>query len=198
MKKETLEVTICFTEPILGTVPKNKDLYADWIATKAPEVEKGEEEIETVEEIESKAWTGFHSDDNGIFIYDYMVKGHLKSACEVMQATGEIKKISAYKKWIDLLVFVEPRRIYFDAKEPDGTLERPLRVMIAQGPRVTLTRSDFMAAGRELSFTITCMKNTKGIDKKVLIACLEYGELVGYGQWRGSGAYGRFTVKKIK
>ena len=194
MKKQNLEVTLEFTEAMLGTVPKNPDVYAKYIATKAPEPENGEKEIQTVEEIEEGGWTGFHADEKGLFIYDYMIKGFIKAACEVLQANGTLKKITAYKKWMDNLVFIFPRKIYFNKHNPDGVLERPLRAMTAMGPRVTLTRSDFIAAGSQISFEIEILNNTKGIDEDIVKTCLEFGAYVGLGQWRGSGGYGRFVV----
>ena len=114
---------------------------------------------------------------------------------EVLQANGAVPKIPAYKKWVDLLVFIEPRHIMTGLKEPDGCLERPLRVMTPKGPRVTVTRSDYLKEGRTLSFEVKVLKNNKNISMELIGACLAYGEFVGLGSWRGSGAYGRFKVK---
>lgn len=193
MDKEKLKVELVLKEKMLGTVPKNQDVYAKYIATKAPLPENGEAEVETVEEIEEKAWTGFHKDDNGYFIYNYMIKGFLKAACEVLQATGELKKIPSYKKWMDLLVFIHPRKLYFGKHEVDGVTERPLRAMTAMGPRVTVTRSDHFNPGTKIITEIEILKNTKGITPEVIMGCLKYGEYVGLGQWRGSGGYGQFA-----
>lgn len=33
-----IKVKITFTEEVLGTLPANKDVYADYIASKAPEM----------------------------------------------------------------------------------------------------------------------------------------------------------------
>ena len=191
--EERLNIKIRLIEPLLGTVPKDPEVYKRFIATKAPDPTTGEKETETVEEIEEGGWTGFHRDENGLFIYNYMIKGFLKSACEVCMATGIIKKIPAYKKWIDLLVFVEPRRISLGKDKPDGNLERPLRAMTAMGPRVTVCRSDYINAGTEIDFTIRILKNPK-ISQETVKQILEYGRYVGLGQWRGSGGYGKFEV----
>ena len=198
-KKERFTATIELLEPMLGTVPKDPEVYKSYIASKAPEAEAAEEEIETVEKTEEKGWTGFHRDDAGIFIYNYMIKGFLKSACEVCMEAGAINKIPAYKKWIDLLVFVEPRKIHFDNKtEPDGCLERPLRTMTMQGPRVTVCRSDYVEAGTRLTFDIEVLKNKKGLNQVTIEQMLDYGQYVGLGQWRGSGGYGRFKIVEIR
>ena len=191
--EERLNIKIRLIEPLLGTVPKDPEVYKRFIASKAPDSATGEQETETVEEIEEGGWTGFHRDEKGLFIYNYMIKGFLKSACEVCMATGIIKKIPAYKKWFDLLVFVEPRRISLGKDKPDGNLERPLRAMTAMGPRVTVCRSDYVNAGTEIDFTIRILKNPK-ISQKTIKQILEYGRYVGLGQWRGSGGYGKFEV----
>ena len=113
---ESMEYEITLLEKLLGTVPKDKEIYASYIAAKAPRDENAQEEIVSVDEVEERGWTGFHSDSKGLFIYDYMIKGFLKAACETLQANGVIKKIPAYKKWFDKLVFVYPRRLYFGIK----------------------------------------------------------------------------------
>ena len=195
MEENSKEVTIVLMSQMLGTVPKNKEIYKDYIASKATDVEEAEKEAETIEELEGKGWTGFHKNDAGLFIYDYMIKGFLKAACEALQATKDLKKISAYKKWFDLLVFVRPRQIPLGKMEPDGCMERPLRSMTAQGPRNSLARSDYISEGTEITFEITVLNNSKGINWDVVEMCLGYGKYVGLGQWRGSGGYGQFEFE---
>jgi len=197
METTNKKVRIRLTSKMLGTVPKDKEVYATHIATKKRDMttEELDKELETIEEIEEKGWTGFHKNENGIFIYSYMIKGFLKSATGVLMATGTIKKIPAYKKWFDLLVFVSPKEISLDGKtEPDGILERSIRMMTPAGPRTALARSDVVNAGTELEFEIKLLKNTKKIDMDLIDLCLGYGGYVGLGQWRGSGGYGQFEV----
>lgn len=199
-KVEKRKVRVRLLEPLLGTVPKDPELYATYIAAKTEDIEAQKEEVTTVPTApdESKGWTGFHEDKDGLFVYDYLVRGFLKSAMEVMQATEQLTKIPAYKKWSDHLLFVFPRRIHFGMEKPDGKLERPLRAMTPEGPRVTLTRSDFIREGRELEFEIHVLPNTKKITWEAIEKCLHYGAYVGFGQWRGSGGYGRFEVLSIE
>lgn len=199
------EVEVELITDMLGTVPKDKDVYAAYIATKAPKVKQSEEEVETVPEeddkemkaAEARGWTGFHKDENGIFIYSYMIKGFLKSAQETLQELDAVKKIPAYKKWIDRLVFVHPRRIYFGQAEPDPHLSRPLRTMTPKGERVTVARSDTVKAGKVLKFQIELFDNKKGYTWEHLAVLFDYGAYVGLGQWRGSGGYGQFKVLNI-
>jgi len=193
------EVTIRLTEKMLGTVPKDKEIYRTYIAGKKADMEDAwlKEEVETVEQTEEKGWTGFHKDEKGLFLFDYLIKGFLKSGMEVSMEMGAVDKVVAYKKWIDLSVFVWPRRIYLGVMEPDGVLERPLRTMTPKGPRVALSRSDYVNEGRELTFEVEILKNKKGLDWDAIEQAFDYGRYVGLGQWRGSGGYGRFELVSV-
>jgi hypothetical protein len=197
-----VDVKAALTMDMLGTVPKNKDVYKDYIAKKA--TDKGiaidvAEELETVLEMEEKGWTGFHEDEEGIFIYDYMVKGNIKANVENLIQSGTIKKITAYKTHLDRWLFVNPRKIrFYDGetliKSPQGVMERPLRAMTMQGPRVSLTKSDIIKAGSTFSFEIAVLDNPK-FDLDPIREALDYSQFYGIGQWRGSGGYGKFTVE---
>lgn len=105
-------------------------------------------------------------------------------------------------------VFVLPRKVFFYSKEEladigrdqKGNLlfenvERPLRAMTAQGPRITVVRSDLIPANRQLSFQIHVVRGS-GITKNLLLDVLSYGTYQGLGQWR-SGGYGRFDVVSV-
>jgi len=198
-------VRIRLLEPLLGTVPKDPQVYQRFIASKAPEPELGAEELRTVgtedEEnenaVDERGWTGFHKNEQGLCIYNYMIKGFLKSACEVCMSAGALDRIPAYKKWIDLLVFIDPRQIPLGKTEPDGCLERPLRTMTPKGPRVSVCRSDYVDAGTELEFVVRIIKNKAKIDQVAIEQMLDYGQYVGLGQWRGSGGYGRFEIVEV-
>lgn len=180
-------VKIKLVTEMLGTVPKDKEVYSTFIATKNP---KGidNEEVQSIEEIEEKGWTGFHSDENGIFVYDYFIKGFLKNAGNVLKDELKIKNLRAK---IGDYVFVFPRKIYI-GKSVNGSLERPLRAQTMQGPRVTLARSDYINAGTEIEFAIRLLQH-KEITWDVIHELLKYGELQGLGQFR-NGGYGRFVV----
>jgi len=184
------QITIILSEPMLGTVPKNKEVYASYIETKKPE-SNDEEETLTVEEIEEKGWTGFHKDETGLFVYDYFIKGFFKHAGTVLKNTVGVKNL---KSKLDDYFFIFPRRIYLAGKkEPDGIFERPLRAMTMQGPRITLTRSDYVSEDTEICFIMKWLEKSE-ITEKLLIELLGYGELMGLGQFR-NGSFGRFKVK---
>lgn len=186
---ETLKIEIQLIEPMLGTVPKNKEIYSKYVADKTNEKNQTEE-LETIQELEEKGWTGFHINPvtKDLFIYDYMIKGFLKEAAGALKSELGLKN---HKSKIDNLVFVFPREISLNKKEPDGVVERPLRVMTPQGPRVCLARSDYVEAGIRFDVEIKLV-NPKEVSKKMIFTILDYGQLKGLGQFR-NGSYGRFT-----
>ena len=192
------EVTLTFTEPILGTVPKDAEVYASFVAGRAALDDAAmAEELETVEHVEEKGWTGFHMLDGVPILYDYVIKGFLKDACGMLRRASGTRsaKLQAYKKVIDGLVFVEPRRIPLDLNGGTmGVLERPLRAQTAQGERVALARSDTCPAGTTLLFTILVVGK---VPMTLLEEWFDYGRLRGLGQWRNA-SYGRFTYELEK
>lgn len=188
-------VKLTFTEPILGTVPKNQEVYREYIASKAAlNDEELAEELATVEKVEEKGWTGFHLLNGQPILYDYVVKGFFKDACGMLRRVkGSLSsKLRAYKKEVDGLVFVEPRQIPLVLPEGEGmgVLERPLRASGPQGDRVALARSDTCPEGTTLEFTVTVLGGD--ITEDLLIEWLDYGQFRGLGQWRNA-SYGRFT-----
>lgn len=189
---ETKTVTIRLLTEMLGTVPKDREIYTSYIESKRP---AGADDIESetvMEDLEEKGWTGFHSDENGLFVYDYFIKGFFKHAGNVLK---DSLKTKALRSKLSDFFFISPRRIYLGKAEPDGMIERPLRAQTAQGPRVSLVRSDFMAAGTVISFDIKLIGH-KEITIEILSTLLEYGQLQGLGQFR-NGGYGRFEVVSV-
>lgn len=187
-----MKVKIKLTTEMLGTVTKDPEVYKTYIESKKPETVT-EDEYLTVEKIEEKGWTGFHQDEGGMFIYEYMVKGFLKAAGNVLK---DIIKIKALRSKIDDYVFIKPRKIYLGQSKADGVIERPLRCMTMQGPRVTLARSDYIKAGKEIEFEITLIPH-KEIKEETILTLLKHGELMGLGQFR-NGGYGRFEVISVE
>lgn len=187
---EIYTVTLTFTSPLLGTVPKNREIYADYIASKAKD---SDDELETVEQAETKGWTGFHLVDGQPILYDYVIRGFLKSACGALRRVSDTKssKVRAYKKIIDGLVFAKPRRIPLNLSGELGVLERPLRAQTAQGERIALARSDTAPPGTTMEFTLEVLGV---VSEGLLREWFDYGKLLGFGAWR-SGGWGRFTYE---
>mgnify|MGYP001111360549 CR=1 FL=1 len=193
---DTYEITLTLTEPILGTVPKNQEIYRDFIASRAAlDDETLAEELATVEHTEKSGWTGFHTDNGGPILYDYVIKGFLKDACGMLRRIPgtHSKKLTAYRKVIDGLVFAKPRKIALELPEGAelGMLERPLRAQTAKGERVALARSDTAPPGTKIHFALMILG---GVSKATLVEWLDYGAVRGLGQWRNAG-YGTFTYE---
>lgn len=184
------KIKITFTEPLLGTVG-SKDAWAEHVATDVtPEVL--DEEMDTIPEIEAGV-TGFHTNGNGPFLYDYVLKGFFKDACGMLGRAPDSRssKLKAYKKVIDGLIFVTPRQIDLHTTGDLGMLERPLRAQTAKGERVAIAKSQSAPAGTWIECTVTSLG---GVDEKQLREWLDYGALRGLGQWR-NGGYGRFVYE---
>lgn len=208
------DLQITLLEPQLGTVPKNPEIYKKFIENLKPE-DQQDDESKTVEARENQGWTGFHRDEYGVFIYDYMLKGFLKNAGNIIKEQMGVK---ALKSKIVNFVFVKPRRVHFDMtnamKNEElvaylGTgeatvrvgenglaiLERPLRAETMQGPRVTLVASDVVGSGATLKAVLKVLDGP--ISEKILRNIVDYGQLQGLGQWRSAG-WGSFdaTIEK--
>ena len=192
-----MKVRIVLQEEMLGTASANPDLYRDFIASKRPEgVDEQEiEDLPDVDEELGRQMTVFPRENDHPFLYDYQLKGFFKDACGMLRRVEGTasSKLKAYKKLIDGLIFVKPRKIIMKVSEI-GICERPLRAQTPQGERVALARSETVPAGTTLQFEIVCL------DKKLENAVeewLNYGELRGLGQWRNSGA-GRFSWVRLE
>jgi hypothetical protein len=216
MQVEIFDVTIELIEDMLGTVAKNREVYSNFVAKKAlasaervgvlaggtPATQEAIqnallEEEGSIEQVEERGWTGFMQDERGDkFLMDYMIKGNLNAAADVLGESGDVKSL---KFKFRRFVFVKPRRIYPPQEFFMGSLERPLRADTAQGPRVSLARSDVLKAGARLQFEIHVVQGKlgKAITAKLLQECLKYGEYMGLGQWR-SGGFGRYIVVSFK
>ena len=189
MVKYDVELTLL--TDMLGTVPKNKDVYTKYIESKKPREES--DEVDTVDE--NSGWDGFHISPQGkIMVYNYFIKGFLKYAGNVVKDFPDVK-LKAVKNKVQNLVFVYPRQIEI-CDVVDGALERPLRGQTPQGIRVSLKKSDFIKAGTKISFQLTVL-NENIITEKLLNTILAYGEHQGLGQWR-NGGYGTFGYALVK
>lgn len=199
MKVYEMKVHIEFVTDLLGSMPADEELYTKFIAQKAPADWLRDEEMEDIPETDyDKGVTVFPQDKNGIFLYNYHVKGFLKHAGNVLKDQLGIKNL---RSKIDDYVFIKERKIYLKRNgkpilEEDGVLERPLRAMTAKGERVTLVASEIINPPAECEFTIQIVEH-KEITSNVIRELLDYGQLQGIGQWR-NGAYGQFKWREEK
>lgn len=190
-------VTLTLTEEMLGTKAANPDVFADFIASKHPDGTPQKDELDRAEHREEAGTTVFHRENGAPGIYDYQIKGFFKDACGAMNrfdkdARNGLDKLAAYKTKIDGCIFVSPRFITIGLPEGGavGVCERPLRADTAQGPRVSVCRSETVPPGSKIAFEVQIL--SKDLEPYVE-EWLKYGALRGLGQWRNSGK-GRFTA----
>ncbi len=198
MEKHEIKIRITFLEELLGTASANPDIHREYIASKAPDAESLEEEVEAigVDAALEKSMTVFPRNEAGQpILFDYQVKGFFKDSTAALRKVpgSKASKVKAYKKEIDGLLFVFPRMIPLDMPSPLATCSRPLRAQTAQGERIALSTSEAAPAGTTVELTIQALtKDMFDLAKE----CLDYGVLRGIGQWRNSGK-GRFTYEVI-
>jgi hypothetical protein len=170
-------------------------------------VGKIDELRETFAELDNKGTTVFFWDKelNRPCIGDHMIPGFLKAATEAICKTRARKNgtvlgsISYTCSLINQHLSVKERYIPFDKdimRDKDGFakgLQRPLRAMTAQGPRVTLASSEMVDAGATLEFTLQVLKDSD-ITEDVLHTLFQYGQSHGLGQWRNAG-WGKFEYE---
>lgn len=200
------KVVVTLLEPMLGTASANPDLYREFIESKRPEPDRPNQDIDdeaetlpSVDDEMAKCMTVFHrTAHNEPFIYDYLIKGFFKNACSMLRRADDTvsKKVTAHRKQIDGLIFVTPRQIVLRLPK-DGNIDycqRPLRGQTAQGERIALAISESVPGGTVLEFTINLL--SKKLEDP-MYEWLEYGQLLGLGQWRNSGM-GRFNAEVLK
>lgn len=180
-----MHVKLTFIEPVLGTWPSNQNIAREFIASKSPDAASIEDEVAAIgaDAVADKGMTVFPRNDDGQpVLYDYQVKGFFKDACGML---------TAYKKVIDGLIFVEPRMIPIRCTGDIRECQRPLRAQTAQGERVSLANSEEIPEGSGCEFDVVCLDDAH---EKAVREWLDYGRLRGIGQWRNSGK-GRFTYE---
>jgi hypothetical protein len=198
-----VKIELTFTEELLGTLAGNKELAKEFILANNPNVKATDEDealknLPDDEKLQKSSTVFNRFDESGRpFLWDYQIRGFFKDAMGFLKR-GKIngfEKLS-YKKVVDGLVFIEPRKIPLllpKGVEADslGICERSLRAQTQHGERIALARSEVCPVGTRMEFTIVLL------DEKLMPLiedCLNYGKYRGIGQWRNSGK-GRFVWK---
>lgn len=202
----TKHIHIDFIDDVLGTAPGDPDIHGSYVSSKAPDAATKEEEIAAIgeDEFRAKGKTIFPTDECGNPIFwNYQIKGFFKSACAAQRGLSGSKssKVKAYKKKIDLGIFVFP-----DADDPSsraikihmtkagvGECQRPLRAETMQGPRVAIADSESIEKGSWIEFDVVVLDEG---DWDLVKEWLDYGKFNGLGQWRNSGK-GAFVWHEI-
>ena len=156
-----LKVRITFKQGVLGTQTGDKECYRSFIGSKAPDATTLEDEVANLgaDEVIEKGKTFFPRHDDKPFIYDYQLKGFFKSACSAMSKVkgSKSEKMKAFKKNIDLRIFIKDRYNFFDNVTEITELQRPLRANTPTGERVSLAISEMINAGATVDFTVVCL-----------------------------------------
>ena len=194
MQKYKLKVT--FSTSILGTQPQ-KDTALEYITSKAIDPATGElpeDEVGTLPDELQKGTTAFHKLGGAPILYDYQVKGFMKEAGQVFNGLRGVKNL---RSKLDNLLFVEPRQIALNIPKGGAMThcDRPLRAMTAQGPRVSLARSEELPEGT--SFECELAVYESALSEPLIRDLLDYGARKGIGQWR-NGGHGRFSYSLEK
>lgn len=205
------KLSLNFTEKLLGSQPGAgtpasdyiKDHVRNELLKKAKREGKDKNQAETdvnkiIEEEEinlsiemEKGMTMFHRDEQGNpILFNYQIKGLIKECAESLNGINGIKQL---KSKIEKTVFISTRRIPINGKVGEP-LERSIRVMTMQGPRVSLVKSEVIEAGASIECELEIIELPKiKVDEELLRTLLEYGLRIGVGQWRNSGIYGQYT-----
>ena len=189
---------------ILGSQPADPDVRTKFLASMI-NPEKAEEEAKKLPlDQQNRNLTVFLRDSGCLCICDYVIKGFLKEAIKVLKSQVNVAN-GAGK--IDNQVLITPAYLVFmrngeQLDVADGDLERPLRAMTMQGPRVSVTASEYIEPEWSLEFTISLLAGEKtarseALTFEVIETLLSYGEFKGLGQWRNA-QNGRFTWERVK
>lgn len=205
-----IRARIYFIEEVLGTCAANKELHSEYIASKAPDAQKRDDEIAAigVEAATEKAMTVFPRNLAGDkILWAYQIKGYLK-ACQktlnLFNKKGSPAYLAAYKSKIDNLIFVKSTTDSWKDRDhgiiihvPEGVdspdCQRPLRAATPMGDRNTLAHSETCPADSWIEIDI--MSRDDSLDDYIR-AWLDSGYLYGIGQWRNSGK-GRFLWDEL-
>ena len=165
---------------------------------------------ETFKEIETTGVTIFYWNEElkRPMIGAHMVYGFLKAAAESHMRTltkkeqkaGTILRSCSYtQSIINQHVKAETRFLTFDRdlkRSDDSSIyheQRPLRANTAQGPRVSLAKSEVVPAGAKLDFILKVLPNSP-LTFEALLTLFGYGQLKGLGQWRNAD-WGQFECE---
>lgn len=198
MKTNELRIRVTFLQGVLGTQTGDPEIYRNFIGSKSPDAKTVEEEVEAlgVEEVIEKGKTFFPKTKEGkAFIYDYQIRGFFKSACSALKNVSDTKssKVKAFKKKIDLNIFVKDRQNLIENYTEITECQRPLRCSTMQGERVSIAISEMIGAGATCEFTVQCLSEE---DIALVREWLDYGQFNGLLQWRNSGM-GKFKYDEL-
>jgi hypothetical protein len=192
----------------LGSQPCDPEIREKFLIEKARKAGSLDANVSENEDLptnieDDKQLTVFMRDNRNsgqLYISSYVIKGFMKEALKALSyqtasPSGLPLKNPAGK--IDNLVFINPNKLLLSRQSgdpvitPDGIFQRPLRAETMQGPRVSLSASEYLDDW-SLDFEILLVSNngtkaSSGISWRHIEIALNYGRFKGLGQWRNAG-----------
>ena len=160
---------------------------------------------ETLSELDEKGITCFFRDSKGWpVISSHMILGFMKAAADAYTKTqkpknGTVLRSSSYtcsiiNQHVGMVEQFLPasQDVIKDEEGKPKYYQRSLRAMTAQGPRISLAKSEELAAGTEFEFTLKVLDGS-ALTEKHIKTIFSYGQLKGLGQFRNSD-FGTFEV----
>jgi hypothetical protein len=149
---------------LIGGIPRHPEIVARWQKARWPELtsrlqpgdpQTPEDAAEiTVENLGSQAmsdeevsgiWTGFMERDGSLVVEARQIKAMFKESANIVRTMLPVRgKVIPLRSRLAERVFVHPLFIPLGVAEPTDTIERPIHVMTAQGPRTALKRTDYV------------------------------------------------------
>lgn len=182
-----------------GGIPRHPEMVKRWQEARGGNEEQiaasveslGTQALDDTEDVKA-LWTGFCSDEKGLYIEDRNVKAMIKESANIVK---EVVGVKALKSKVAERVFVKPKRIYLGKMEPDGMHEKPIHVMTRQGPRTALKRLDY-CKDVKVSFGLKVVAD-KVVTEGVLRVIFEHGSENGLGSDRSQG-FGTFEILRFE
>ncbi len=239
--KDGYLITIRFLDKVLGTQPRSEEIMRNWLESKLAKesikaaktgavipTEAQRKEIteiqvanmapksadEVLDEGEDKAWTGFFTDDDGIWMGTYQVKACLRDCLTSLgitvakrgskQTMQHLMDIWACDAGGNILPNEKGQRLRFHrngkyVKAADDHVEMTAHVMTAQGPRSVIKRHDYVQQA-ELTFLLTTVRKdllskreTAHLGEKEIVKVLSFMQGNALGCSRSQG-FGKFEV----
>ena len=196
--------TIAFRDRLCGGVPRNKELIKAWVTAgtehndEMSEAQTQEAKDAIINDVAEKSWIGFFEDaEKGLWMHTRNVKSAFKQGASMLRiTTTKIGSKQIFAEGSEIKGLDGSDRIYLDRKTPDGTDEKPIHVMTAQGPRTALKRFDYVTKAKisfELWVLKTAVAEKRHVGEEELIRVLTFLQENGIGADRSQGE-GKFDV----
>jgi len=205
------EVVVEYEKPVLGGIPKSKDVIAKWVESRAKKKGKLPEEIQKlVEKISDEVyvgeegdidrlWTTFKADEKGLYIEDRNIKAMLREAATTLgffKGSGSTQRRQTFQHGL----VIKPYKIRFYRngeiiKEPEEVQERPVLIDYRGNPMAALKREDVILPGARSKFYIAVIDND-AFSREDFVNMLELCQEIGIGAAR-SQQFGKFRVVSV-